>query len=440
MKTYVTDQDCFDFVKNLQDGSVDLFLTDPPYKGIVKESWDNQWKTTQAYVDWLYSLLEAVKPKMKENGSVIFFGGVGKHGDHPFFETIKKIDDNNLYTYRNMITWAKKRGYGKSHDYLFTREEIVWYSVSPERTKINFNKPMSKALRGYAGYKQDVKVGYSTIYCHTLHENNTNACMSPGSQAQSKRDVLLLLRQMSVLQESESKSAQTQSVVGEKTGSSSSVFRSVEEAESIQKNVNSASGKRKKAQYSLCLDRGRLEGGVDWSLSSSGNSHTSQQSAPEQLIVSGSDRQLCWVCTREHLRNVLASKQTKDGCVDRGAGSSGEFHEISLTKKQMKYPALSAYKRITNVWTDIPELFKPARNTQKPIPLMARFIETHSNPGDLVVDPFSGWGTTGIAALQLGRDFSGCERITADAILANDRCLIHAPKRPSPSVPLVTLV
>jgi DNA modification methylase len=88
-----------------------------------------------------------------------------------------------------------------------------------------------------------------------------------------------------------------------------------------------------------------------------------------------------------------------------------------------KYPAKSEFKRVSNVWTDIPELMRPERNTQKPIALMERIIQTHTNPGDLVVDTFCGWGTTGVAALKLGRVFLGCERIPEDAKLANERCL-----------------
>jgi site-specific DNA-methyltransferase (adenine-specific) len=43
--------------------------------------------------------------------------------------------------------------------------------------------------------------------------------------------------------------------------------------------------------------------------------------------------------------------------------------------------------------------------TQKPIASVARCLRASTNAGDLVVDPFAGSGTTGIAALQLGRNF-----------------------------------
>lgn len=41
--------------------------------------------------------------------------------------------------------------------------------------------------------------------------------------------------------------------------------------------------------------------------------------------------------------------------------------------------------------------------TQKPLALLERILKIHSNPGDLVLDFFAGSGTTGEAALRLGR-------------------------------------
>lgn len=47
--------------------------------------------------------------------------------------------------------------------------------------------------------------------------------------------------------------------------------------------------------------------------------------------------------------------------------------------------------------------------TQKPVALMAHFINLLSNPGDLVLDPFMGSGSTGVAAKAAGRRFCGIE-------------------------------
>lgn len=48
--------------------------------------------------------------------------------------------------------------------------------------------------------------------------------------------------------------------------------------------------------------------------------------------------------------------------------------------------------------------------TQKPLALMEYFILTYTNPGDLIVDPFSGSGTTAVAAHKLGRRFICIEK------------------------------
>src|SRR5574340_1547620 len=48
--------------------------------------------------------------------------------------------------------------------------------------------------------------------------------------------------------------------------------------------------------------------------------------------------------------------------------------------------------------------------TQKPLALLERVLAASAAPGDLVLDPFSGSGTTGVAALRAGCRFLGIER------------------------------
>ena len=47
--------------------------------------------------------------------------------------------------------------------------------------------------------------------------------------------------------------------------------------------------------------------------------------------------------------------------------------------------------------------------TQKPLLLMRWIVETYTKPGDTILDPFMGSGTTGVACVQTGRHFIGCE-------------------------------
>ena len=59
--------------------------------------------------------------------------------------------------------------------------------------------------------------------------------------------------------------------------------------------------------------------------------------------------------------------------------------------------------------------------TQKPEALLARVLLAASNAGDLVLDPFFGSGTTGVAARRLGRSFIGVERDPVYAEAARKR-------------------
>lgn len=71
-----------------------------------------------------------------------------------------------------------------------------------------------------------------------------------------------------------------------------------------------------------------------------------------------------------------------------------------------------------NVWGDIKQLTYKSKelisrellNTiQKPVKLIERIVKASSNPGDVVLDPFSGVGTTFEVCLNLKRDFIGFE-------------------------------
>ncbi|MBM7065997.1 site-specific DNA-methyltransferase [Actibacterium sp. 188UL27-1] len=92
-----------------------------------------------------------------------------------------------------------------------------------------------------------------------------------------------------------------------------------------------------------------------------------------------------------------------------------------------------------------------AHPTQKPESLLHRVLVGTTNPGDVVLDPFFGTGTTGAVAKMLGRDFIGIEqdagyRDLADKRIAKVRRLERAAlevttsKRAEPRVPFGQLV
>lgn len=72
-------------------------------------------------------------------------------------------------------------------------------------------------------------------------------------------------------------------------------------------------------------------------------------------------------------------------------------------------------------WTYGYERDRNGHPTPKPVALMLQLVEEFSDPGDLVLDPFCGSGTTGVACLRLGRRFIGIEKDAGFAQVATER-------------------
>jgi modification methylase len=94
---------------------------------------------------------------------------------------------------------------------------------------------------------------------------------------------------------------------------------------------------------------------------------------------------------------------------------------------------------------------KKLHPTQKPEGLLARVILSASRPDDLVLDPFSGTGTTGAVAHRLRRRFIGIERSSEYAAAARERIAAVEPMpepalasfmtaREAPRVPFAALI
>ena len=98
--------------------------------------------------------------------------------------------------------------------------------------------------------------------------------------------------------------------------------------------------------------------------------------------------------------------------IAHGAGdpnkSPAPCHDVMLFGRMPSYKHWGArptsvyrYQRIIGV-----NLIHP---NEKPIELMENLITDYTSPGDTILDPFMGSGTTGVAALRTGRKFIGIE-------------------------------
>jgi DNA modification methylase len=101
-------------------------------------------------------------------------------------------------------------------------------------------------------------------------------------------------------------------------------------------------------------------------------------------------------------------------------------------KYQFNYQAMKALNEDLQMRSDwyfpictgperIKENGKKVHSTQKPEGLLYRIIQASTQPGDVVLDPFFGSGTTGAVAKKLGRQWIGIEKEASYVRIANER-------------------
>ena len=75
---------------------------------------------------------------------------------------------------------------------------------------------------------------------------------------------------------------------------------------------------------------------------------------------------------------------------------------------------INAGKQMKDVWVlNLPTKAEKEfgkHPTQKPLSVLNRILLASTKEGDLVLDPFNGSGTTGIACEQLGRKYIGIDK------------------------------
>ena len=121
------------------------------------------------------------------------------------------------------------------------------------------------------------------------------------------------------------------------------------------------------------------------------------------------------------------------------------FNDDSQMRSDWTLPLCTGGERLKNVDGD------KLHPTQKPEALLHRVMLSSTNPGDVVLDPFFGTGTTGAVAKQLGRVFIGIEReenyarsalerIKATDQLSEEALRTTTAKRAEPRIPFGSLL
>ena len=99
--------DCFDVFPFIEDKSIDAVICDLPFYQVVKDDWDNQWKTEKDYIDWCRMVIIEYKRIIKDNGNLFLFTG------RQYNRKIATILDE-YFNEKRIIIWARKRNFNNT--------------------------------------------------------------------------------------------------------------------------------------------------------------------------------------------------------------------------------------------------------------------------------------------------------------------------------------
>lgn len=136
-------------------GDVPLIVADPPYGNILSATWDRYDDDQDKFAAWMLDWTRSWSKVLLPNSAFYVWGGIGTPGFRPLYSYLSKVErqDGLGLLIANHITWKKRRAYGIQHNYLFTREELIYLFKGSDIKKPRcFNVPLLEEKRGYSGY------------------------------------------------------------------------------------------------------------------------------------------------------------------------------------------------------------------------------------------------------------------------------------------------
>jgi site-specific DNA-methyltransferase (adenine-specific) len=170
--------DGLELLDDLDKDTVMLMVLDLPYYKVVKNGWDNQWKTLDDYLDWCKEWFVKSERVLKDNGSLYYFNSQ--------FKIIKAIDtlieSCTALNFRQFITIDKgiasvagRTSVDALRSYPNASEYLMFYTFQDESslTSIYSNKDCFKSIKEYMT-SEYTKTGLSYGEINKLLEVSTN--------------------------------------------------------------------------------------------------------------------------------------------------------------------------------------------------------------------------------------------------------------------------
>lgn len=99
--------DCLENMKKMRSKSIDCIITDIPYFQVVDDDWDNQWKNSEEYLEFIHNCIKEFDRITKDDASIIMFTG-RQYNRHIALLLDKYFEE------RRIIIWSRKRAFNNT--------------------------------------------------------------------------------------------------------------------------------------------------------------------------------------------------------------------------------------------------------------------------------------------------------------------------------------
>lgn len=118
--------DCMNYLQGLEDNSIDLVCVDPPYCMVIKDDWDNQWKSESEYIEWCRQWTEECFRVLKPGGC-FYVWGTTKYDTFLRYklDVLNNVEDAH---YQSWIIWHYDWGGRTKSNFARKHEDLIMYS------------------------------------------------------------------------------------------------------------------------------------------------------------------------------------------------------------------------------------------------------------------------------------------------------------------------
>lgn len=159
----IYNEDCIEGIKKIDDNSVDLIVTDPPYCLGKDYGNDSDMKSPEEYLKWTYRWIDSVLPKLKDSGTMyIFLSWQYSPEIFSYIKTKMKMINEVIWDRRVPSMGGSTRSFTSVHDNIgvFVKKKDYYFNLDDVRIPYDEETKKARTRSIFVGAKW-LEIGYN---------------------------------------------------------------------------------------------------------------------------------------------------------------------------------------------------------------------------------------------------------------------------------------